>query len=249
MQVIEIPNKVNIEYFDGTKAERGFDTRYCFTTGFKDLDEYFGLGQICENAPNFRRKHTADLVKFIIDCSGITYTCPIYATKEKLKINSETMERIKNIEDIYKINIKDRYELADDDLDINFNGLKPNKTVIEIFIIVKKLGGIMLKDYINVNEDLIGVTYEDIFQKYKSRIENIHIKSIYQLDNRKYNYFVCSLFNSTIREEKPIYELYIGDKKYSINFGIITNILHGIIINNKLPVEYEVTNTKTKKAI
>ena len=209
MQVFEFPDVIELKYLDGEISKRKCEPRYCFSTGYKDLDEFLGITEIINNIPIIRHEQKTDFVTYKLDNDKITYTCAIDNSTKELMINKNTMSRIKKIEEINSIKVKNPFEMEDDELYVHFQGINQANTSITVVLVAKKIIHYLYKKEIKV-ENLIGLTYEDIFQTLKSNIKGVHVATVSPL--LRFNYYI---YGDGLLDDYH-YELFSGNDMYSL---------------------------------
>lgn len=244
MQVFKFPEETEIEYLDGEMVKRTCAPRYCFSTGYKDLDEFLEITEIVSDKPIIRHGRKTDFVKYSIDNHKITYTCAIDNSTEELTINKNTMSRIKEIEEINSIKVKNPFEMEDDELYVHFRGINQANTSITVVVMAKKLILYLYQKEIKVKK-LIGLTYEDIFQTFKSNIKGVHVVTV--SPPVKFNYYI----HGSGLSDDFYYEVFSDSDVYRLEVDPtnLCRILEKLILDGK-PIEdkYLVKKSSGKRA-
>lgn len=158
--VIELPQTFSITLEDGTVLDRFRKPQYCYSTGFKDLDEFFELDKAITG-------HVANPIQVITS----TTTSKYYLHKDCIKfegitipIDENSLSKIMNNENKFKDLPVNYHEHEDELLKVIFEGLVNNK--IRVIIYVKTLNTLLilslkLKDLKHENE-----TYETLITRW-----------------------------------------------------------------------------------
>jgi hypothetical protein len=176
LQALKVYRICEVPLLDGSYTNLELPNQYCYTSGYEELDKFFGI----------RKLVTAGKLEVIKVGS---YNCPYYLSNiitDKrnftIPVDENSMDMIRENERKYEA-MKEPYEYEDDEIFIKFIKAKYGKLIVYIktkdYKIVSKVKLCNLDNSKGMNACV------ELAQLYKSRTKNIKCFTIINIDGHK----------------------------------------------------------------
>lgn len=168
----ELPSTYSIALEDGTVLNRFSSKQYCFSTGFKDLDEFFGLENYISDKDEF-----TSFTKISTACEYVLYVNVIrYGGNKSIPIDENSLRILVEYEMENKSYIESDFTYEDDEVIVRFVPQNIKKT--SILFAIKSLN-IVLSEELNISNTR-GPNIDNIklINRWKDRLSGIKVYTV-----------------------------------------------------------------------